>query len=162
MTLSTNVLCTSLIAFRIWRSTHKLERYAGRQEQSLMPVVIIIIESGAIYSVSCLTLLISYILGSNAQYPALDGTFPIISIVFNLIIVRIALGIAHGGASNLGSKKVTSEVTGPNFEVTTGGTQYPLKPLAVTVTKLVHQERDQEQKDRESVNSEGQAKWNAV
>lgn len=65
--------------------------------------------------------------------------------------------IAHGGATGLQSAKPTSEVSGPHFEVPSQA-HYPLKPLAVTVTKLV--ERDQEQKDRDSLNSE--AKWNAV
>lgn len=49
-----------------------------------------------------------------------------------------------------------------------GHTQYPLKPLAVTVTQLVHKETDQEEtpvKDRDSFTSDGAAKegaWNAV
>jgi hypothetical protein len=100
---------TALIVFRIWFTTKKVARFSS--QQTLLPVVIVVVESGAIYSISCITLLTVYLLDSNAQYPALDGVsplpsayerlltaffplqmFPIISIVFNLIIVRIALG----------------------------------------------------------------------
>jgi len=166
LTLTTNIVCTSLIAIRIWYTTRKVSRFSG--QQTLMPVVIVVLESGAIYSISCLTLLTVYVLGSNAQYPALDGTFPIISIVFNLIIVRIALGIAHGGASGVHTTQNPTVMDATRSYMTNGHTQYPLKPLAVTVTQLVHKETDQEEtpvKDRDSFNSESAGKenaWNAV
>ncbi|KIJ24744.1 hypothetical protein M422DRAFT_72321 [Sphaerobolus stellatus SS14] len=95
LTLCTNFMCTSSIAGRIWFTTRKVKNYSGNR--SLMPIVIVLIESGALYAASCIALVISYLLGSNAQYIVVDGAFPIISIAFNMIIVRIALGIAHGG-----------------------------------------------------------------
>ncbi|GJJ10510.1 hypothetical protein Clacol_004736 [Clathrus columnatus] len=130
LTLTTNIVCTSLIAIRIWYTTRKVSRFSG--QQTLMP------------------------------------TFPIISIVFNLIIVRIALGIAHGGASGIHTNQNPTAMDATRSYMTNGHTQYPLKPLAVTVTQLVHKETDQEEtpvKDRDSFNSEGAGKesaWNAV
>ena len=111
-----------------------------------MPIVIVLIESGALYASSCIALLVAYLLGSNAQYPIVDGAFPIISIAFNLIIVRIALGIAHGGPSITSTQHptgVTSNGGVGSFNArTTTATQYPMKPLAVTVTQLVQQDSD--------------------
>ncbi|KAF8501837.1 hypothetical protein JB92DRAFT_2833708 [Gautieria morchelliformis] len=147
-TLATNVICTTLIAVRIWITTRKVARFSG--QQTLLPVVIVVVESGAIYSVSCITLLTVYLLGSNAQYPALDGMFPIISIVFNLIIVRIALGIAHGGASGLQSTQPpTGIVDSRSYSAHPGhqSHQFPMKPLAVTVTQLVQKATDVEEQE---------------
>lgn len=81
-------------------------------------------------------------------------TFPIISIVFNLIIVRIALGIAHGGNSGVHSTQnpPSGIVDGARSYQTGHVSQFPMKPLAVTVTQLVHKETDNEEtpvKERE-------------
>ncbi|KAF8589099.1 hypothetical protein K439DRAFT_1612997 [Ramaria rubella] len=176
LTLATNVCCTSLIAIRIWVTTRKVARFSG--QQTLLPVVIVVVESGAIYSISCITLLTVYLLGSNAQYPALDGMFPIISIVFNLIIVRIALGIAHGGASGVQTtQNPPSGVVDGARSYNGHNTQYPMKPLAVTVTQLVHKETDADstpvkEHDAESftddsgmttrLSSKERGSWNAV
>jgi hypothetical protein len=45
-------------------------------QQTLLPVVIVVVEAGAIYLASCITLLTVYLLGSNVQYPVLDGVSP--------------------------------------------------------------------------------------
>ncbi|KAF8503020.1 hypothetical protein BU17DRAFT_101872 [Hysterangium stoloniferum] len=170
LTLATNVICTSLIAARIWFTTRKVARFSG--QQTLMPVVIVVVESGFIYSASCITLLVVYLIGSNAQYPALDGTFPIISIVFNLIIVRIALGIAHGGASGMQTTNPPSAVgdNARSFASHHNNSQFPMKPLAVTVTQLVTKETDTPVKERDEdsfTTDEGRERkergsWNAV
>ena len=60
-----------LIASRIWFTMRKVRGILRRH--TLLPVLIIIVESGALYSASCIILLTLYLLGSNAQYPALDG-----------------------------------------------------------------------------------------
>jgi len=61
---------------------------------NLAAPMILIIESGAIYSVCLLTLIILYASGSFAQYIVFDAVTQIIGIVFSLIIVRIGLGLA--------------------------------------------------------------------
>ncbi|KAF8799456.1 hypothetical protein BYT27DRAFT_7201511 [Phlegmacium glaucopus] len=164
LTFVTNVICTSLIAGRIWITTRKVARFVS--QQSLMPVVIVIIESGSIYSASCIILLVLYLLGSNAQYAALDGTFPIISIVFNLMIVRIALGISHGEASRL---QFGPSSSGGNSRPLINS-EFPMKPMAVTVTQLVTGDRPVNDKERDEDSfmtdggkeRKGRPSWNAV
>ncbi|KAF8508434.1 hypothetical protein BU17DRAFT_56742, partial [Hysterangium stoloniferum] len=176
LTLATNVICTSLIAGRIWFTTRKVAHFSG--QQTLMPVVIIVVESGFIYSASCITLLVVYLIGSNEQYPALDGTFlfsrlsPLFSIVFNLIIVRIALGIAHGGASGMQTTNPPSAIgdNAHSFASHHNNSQFPMKPLAVPVTQLVSKETDTPVKERDEdsfTTDEGRERkergsWNAV
>ncbi|THU98045.1 hypothetical protein K435DRAFT_600266, partial [Dendrothele bispora CBS 962.96] len=96
LTLVTNFCCTTLIAARIWWS-HR--RMAGNNMavygRSVMPAAVIIIESGAIYSVCLIILLILYLSGSFAQYIALDAvSLSWEGIVFSLIIVRVGLGLS--------------------------------------------------------------------
>ncbi|KAF8896594.1 hypothetical protein BD779DRAFT_1668355 [Infundibulicybe gibba] len=90
LTLVTNIICTSLIAFRIWYVNHQCTAFSSR---SLRPVLRLVIESGAIYSITLLVLLILYKTHSWFQYVVVDAVSPIIGLVFTMIIVRIGLGL---------------------------------------------------------------------
>ena len=58
-------------------------------------IVVIIVESSALYALGVLATLISFVSGSNGQYPAVDGivplvvsrAFPCLSILFILLVV---------------------------------------------------------------------------
>ncbi|CAL1707855.1 unnamed protein product [Somion occarium] len=91
LTLSTNVICTGLLAFKIWR-VNKLSTRVGAT--NLMPVLLVVVESGAIYSATLITLLATYLAGSWAQYLLLDAVSPMVGIVFSLVIVRLGLGLS--------------------------------------------------------------------
>ncbi|KDR79637.1 hypothetical protein GALMADRAFT_137431 [Galerina marginata CBS 339.88] len=99
LTLLTNFSSTTLIAFRIW-STHRQTKDIVGSGRGILPAMVVIIESGSIYS-ACLVILLSlYLLGSYAQYIVLDAVTQIIGAVFSLIIVRVALGISSETTSN--------------------------------------------------------------
>ncbi|KAI9066153.1 hypothetical protein FKP32DRAFT_1566382 [Trametes sanguinea] len=92
LTLGTNLSATLLLAFRIWQVTRESSRYrSGANGGPLGPVLRAIIESGAIYSMAITAGLITFVVKSNGVYIVLDMLSPIISIVFNMIIVRIGL-----------------------------------------------------------------------
>ncbi|GJJ11183.1 hypothetical protein Clacol_005415 [Clathrus columnatus] len=97
ISLGQNILTTFLIIFRIIRASNGV---AGLKNHSLWPVVAILLESGTIYSSALFVLLITYVSGSYAQYIAIDMLVPIIGITFNLIIVRVGLGISHNPTAN--------------------------------------------------------------
>ena len=61
---------TVLIALRIWLTERRAS--AVFRSRSLTPVAVIIIESGAIYSVALLTVLVLFLTNSWAQYIVLD------------------------------------------------------------------------------------------
>ncbi|KZT64356.1 hypothetical protein DAEQUDRAFT_769764 [Daedalea quercina L-15889] len=92
MTFATNVICTALVAYRIWaiNRTHLFFRY-----QDLRPVMVLIVESGALYSATLLALLILYNVGSWFQYVVLDAVSSIVGIVFSVIMLRIATGVSN-------------------------------------------------------------------
>ncbi|KAF8524280.1 hypothetical protein BU17DRAFT_63279 [Hysterangium stoloniferum] len=96
LSLVQNVLTTLLIVYRIWRVNMEVSLYPN--SRSLWPVMAIVLESGALYSGTLLVLLCAYVADCFAQYivpAALDILVPIIGITFNLIIVRVGLGMSH-------------------------------------------------------------------
>ncbi|KAI0821752.1 hypothetical protein BC628DRAFT_1328868 [Trametes gibbosa] len=88
-TLVTNICATAALAYRIWQVTSKSAQY--RSGGRLSPILRIIVESGAIYSITVIIALALFLARSNWVYIILDMISPIICIVFNMIIVRIGL-----------------------------------------------------------------------
>jgi hypothetical protein len=60
----------------VWRIY--LVRHFTPDNLLFIPVVIVIVESGALYTTSVLALLIAFLTGSNAQYLMLDVIIPIV------------------------------------------------------------------------------------
>ncbi|KAJ3920432.1 hypothetical protein F5877DRAFT_89463 [Lentinula edodes] len=111
LTLSTNFICTALVAYRIWYINRAVINFT---HHSWNPVVLLVIESGAIYSATLLSLLILYKAESWFQYVLLDA-----GLVFSMIIVRIGLGLmAPTGETR---PFIAAQRNGDN--VTTTGTQ---------------------------------------
>jgi len=142
ITIALNVICTSLLAWKIWSINRKSAR-AG----DLNSVIIIVVESGAIYSATLVTLLILYELGSFAQFIVLDAVNPIIGITFTLIIIRVSLGLstrsgrsssAHvftlAGGSARGGTATGTTGTMPSFgKRQKPGSSLDHQPLDVTI-----------------------------
>jgi len=101
MTLATNIICTALVAYRIWVINRRAISFS---EHSLRPIMLLVIESGAIYSATLTTLLILYKVKSWFQYVLLDAVSPIVGLVFSMVIVRIGLGLtsADGRTEDFG------------------------------------------------------------
>jgi len=89
MTLATNLTSTSLLAYRIWSVKRRSSKFFGSSR--LSPVLRVVLESGALYSLTITAALITFVTKSNGVYVVLDMISPIISIVFNMIIVRVGL-----------------------------------------------------------------------
>ncbi|KAJ7489524.1 hypothetical protein FB451DRAFT_692348 [Mycena latifolia] len=112
LTLFTNFTCTSLIAGRIWWVNRRAASVAEISGRTLGPAIIIIVESGAIYS-ACLILLLSlYLTGSYAQYVLLDGVVQVVGVVFSLVIVRVGLGLSSEATTR-------TKVTARHFKAAT-------------------------------------------
>ncbi|KAI0336216.1 hypothetical protein GY45DRAFT_590373 [Cubamyces sp. BRFM 1775] len=114
-TLATNIICTGLIALRIWWQNRAIMNI-GR---SYHPILFLVLESGAVYSATLTTLLILYKTGSWFQYVLLDSISPIVGLVFSMIIIRIGLGIT----TVRGSSVAIAKRTGGPLGGTTAGTQ---------------------------------------
>ncbi|KAM5538492.1 hypothetical protein V8D89_007825 [Ganoderma adspersum] len=91
MTFATNVICTALVAYRIWMINRS---HLAFRHRKLRPIMLLIVESGAVYSATLLALLILYNVDSWFQYVVLDAVSPTVGIVFSVIMLRIATGVS--------------------------------------------------------------------
>ncbi|KAG1813858.1 uncharacterized protein BJ212DRAFT_1364106 [Suillus subaureus] len=94
LTMFVSVTCTISIAWRIYHT----RRFMPGGLAALLPVFIVVIESGALYATSVLALLISFLVGSNGEYILLGVIPPIVGITFCLIILQVHF---HVGGNSL-------------------------------------------------------------
>ncbi|KAI0643304.1 hypothetical protein C8Q79DRAFT_1012601 [Trametes meyenii] len=144
LTLGTNLSSTTLLAGRIWTVTRRSAQY--RSSNFLSPVLRVIIESGAIYSMTITAALISFVVKSNGVYVILDMISPIISIVFNMLIIRI--GMANDrtllGTSTNQSAWAAAAVSVERASAArrrADGT-YEMKDLKVEITQVIEDDSD--------------------
>lgn len=115
------VTATGLLATRLWLVNRTTARY---KQGSLVPVIRIVVESGAIYAL----LLIVYILFSfSAKYVPTSFLItslvsPTIGITFSLIIVRVGLNLTGEHQTTIGA---------------TPGNSHPSQPVNISVRREV-------------------------
>lgn len=71
-----NIITTSLMAFRIWRTTHQSAKF--RTDKGLIPILRILVESAALQLVVEILLLALYCSNINAQYIMLELVTPVV------------------------------------------------------------------------------------
>ncbi|THG96925.1 hypothetical protein EW026_g4990 [Hermanssonia centrifuga] len=134
LTLSTNIYCTALLSYEIWRVNREvrgLPTYLS--PTAVKDVVTIIIESAVIYTVFSLVTLITYVAKSPVALAFLNCTGPVIGITFCLIIVRLGTGV-RDRSSTIGMKSVMQPASRPLMH----RSSTPIKPLAVSITRHVN------------------------
>ncbi|KAA1472551.1 hypothetical protein DENSPDRAFT_838863 [Dentipellis sp. KUC8613] len=131
MTISTNFICTLLLAYRIWSINQRVKQY---RLSSRLPVLTIIIDSGVLYAAIHFVILICWVIRNNLNYVFLDMAMPIIAIAFYMVIVRISMAkstSAHVQATLAGEGVVGSQASVP------GSTpNYQMRPLEVHIAQL--------------------------
>ncbi|OJA20169.1 hypothetical protein AZE42_08161 [Rhizopogon vesiculosus] len=93
--LVTNLISTSydpfsILALRLWL-LHRSSTGIQMTRSHVYPILLIIIECGALYSMSLVTMLATYLAASNSAYIVIDMIGQIIPITFCLIITRMAM-----------------------------------------------------------------------
>ncbi|TFK33662.1 hypothetical protein BDQ12DRAFT_614878 [Crucibulum laeve] len=94
LTLCTNVYCSALITWCIWKNDNAVRHYGGRN----LSVSLIHVIPSPLYSHYppkyswTLFFMITYISGSNLQFPAVDASPAVVGIAFMLINIRVGLG----------------------------------------------------------------------
>ncbi|KIJ60579.1 hypothetical protein HYDPIDRAFT_32206 [Hydnomerulius pinastri MD-312] len=91
--LATNLVATGLLIFKLW-AAHRNQTglQVTRNGKSLVqPVLVIVMECGAVYSLSLVAMLSTYLSASNSVYIVIDLIGQIIPITFCVIIVRAAM-----------------------------------------------------------------------
>ncbi|KAF8129476.1 hypothetical protein EV363DRAFT_1584542 [Boletus edulis] len=99
--LATNLLTTLLLVCRIWYVGRKATRLCGNRQSELRPVLHIIVDAGAFYSVTLLVALACFISRSNGQYVVLNMVTPIISITFYMVIIRVGMANQANRSTNV-------------------------------------------------------------
>ncbi|KAJ3997785.1 hypothetical protein F5050DRAFT_1568549 [Lentinula boryana] len=124
LSLATNVVVTSLIAARIWwvnRQFNTLHDSSFKYRR----VLILVIESGAIYSSALVIEITLYFLNNNAFYIIYDPIAQLTAIVPTMIIVLTSLGLTSADLNSEGQRTTRNRMTGlesrPQFAATGRG-----------------------------------------
>ncbi|GJJ06044.1 hypothetical protein Clacol_000232 [Clathrus columnatus] len=91
--LATNIVSTGLLAYKIWRvnaSVNVPSSSVGtlRMNPRIRSLLLVILECGALYSLSLVTMLVIYFSKSNGAYIMIDIIGQIIPITFYMLIIR--------------------------------------------------------------------------
>ncbi|KAJ3795664.1 hypothetical protein GGU11DRAFT_212782 [Lentinula aff. detonsa] len=131
MSLANNIITTGIIVYRIWRvdrtnalygiqtqesslqGTHGLFGRSKRRRTKLQNVIRIIIESGLMYTTIAFITFITFVVGSNSFYPTSDAELQILSIAFNLIIIRISTRPSSSESYHSASAQLAAPQTFP-------------------------------------------------
>ncbi|RDX45775.1 hypothetical protein OH76DRAFT_932891 [Lentinus brumalis] len=144
LTLVTNILTTVILALKIWQVARRSARYLSGS--SLTSILRVIVESGAIYSVTVAAALVAFLIKSNFVYVILDLISPVICIVFSMIIVRVS-------SATESDSDIFSASTNRPPEWTTQfprnlrrrregtGNSFGMGEIAVEITETVHVDR---------------------
>ncbi|KAK0459123.1 uncharacterized protein EV420DRAFT_1538415 [Desarmillaria tabescens] len=119
LSLVTNVVATSLIAFRIW---HLGRQFTFSSSFRYRRVLTLVVESGAIYSSALIIEITLYFLNTNAFYIIYDPIAQLTAIVPTMIIVMTSLGLT---SNDLNEQTKLSVETSPHFALkpNRGGTE---------------------------------------
>ncbi|KAL0581779.1 hypothetical protein V5O48_000256 [Marasmius crinis-equi] len=135
LSLVTNIVVTSLIAVRIWSvlypcrksigdkritltESFNVNRYLGRQFSlsktfvNYQRILVLIIESGAIYSSALIIEITLYFLGSNAFYIVYDPIAQLAAIVPTMIIVMTSLGLTSNDLNSAATRAASGGPSG--------------------------------------------------
>ncbi|KAG2062547.1 hypothetical protein BDR04DRAFT_1112125 [Suillus decipiens] len=109
LTMGLSIATTSLNAWRIYRTRCFMPQGFNA---AFLPVLVVIIESGTLYSTTILILLITIFIESNDQYVMVEIIPPIVGITFCLIILQVHFDIC--GNSPAGEPiEVRGTITSP-------------------------------------------------
>ncbi|CCM03959.1 uncharacterized protein FIBRA_06114 [Fibroporia radiculosa] len=133
-TLCTNLYCTTMIAWRIWRINAQIE---GHKNSNLMSVLAIIVESSAIYTIWAIFFLVSYEVDSNLQFLSNETICIVAGISFMLINVRVGMGWeqkAPQSISTFAAAQFTSRIL--------GNQSFTMQPTTVYISQAVECDDD--------------------
>ncbi|KAK7472403.1 hypothetical protein VKT23_000517 [Stygiomarasmius scandens] len=114
LSLATNIVVTSLIGFRIWYMSREYASFDVPSTVRYRRIMLIIVESGAVYSSALIIEITLYFLGNNAFYIIYDPIAQLTAIVPTTIIVLTSLGITSNEFTT--ETKGASRSSGPAIE----------------------------------------------
>ncbi|TFY71104.1 hypothetical protein EVG20_g1889 [Dentipellis fragilis] len=151
--LVTTLYCTETlldagaIAYKIASTGH----FKDQSFYNLLPVLFIVVETGAIYTSSLVAFLVAFLVNSNGQYIAIDLITPLVPIIFCLIILQVKFHQAQSRVSvhdlNSSGRQCSADRSrtsaGPTFRSpfkfrrnpdSMGVTSFPMQPVAIQIS----------------------------
>ncbi|KAG1850811.1 hypothetical protein DFJ58DRAFT_887002 [Suillus subalutaceus] len=129
LTLSTNLISSGLLAYRIWMMERKVSTVHATSD-TLMPIVRVLVDATIIYSGMLLVMLICFVSDNNAQFIIQDMIMPIIPIAFymcreqregeRLAATSYAASAIHTPMDAYGLYLERSRESGPNVDMQGG------------------------------------------
>lgn len=127
LSLATNLVTTSLIAYRIISTARRVPPCID--VRPYLGGLAVIVESAAIYTCALLTFLVVYLSRSNAQYIIFCALCPIIGIVPTLIIVRVGLGLTRTSQIDIdGPPDSSLSLPSPTYHLPYSSSESPISP----------------------------------
>lgn len=151
ITLAMNVICTSLIAFKILKIQKAVASFAKGGENQISRLVPIMVESGAAYSALLVVMIGTYTSQSPAMFIFLNSMSPNIGIVFSSVIVRVGLGLSHGDSHHANGTMSSSRnmrwmtrasSNPPNSEQQIYSAPFPNGGVQVSLQQTIHTHTD--------------------
>jgi len=120
MSFIVHLSCTLMISGRIFYLCRHVRRHMhGSRLNNPMTVAITLLESGTMYSVSILCLLMIYVFGNRYYTTVMNLIVPIVGIAFSLIVIRMGLGITTEMRLQVQDNRHTiTRSSGPNTAAT--------------------------------------------
>ncbi|KAF7308930.1 hypothetical protein MKEN_01093500 [Mycena kentingensis (nom. inval.)] len=107
--LACNLLSTGMLAYRLW----EVNRNASSSrlgQNTILPVLSIILDAGALYSFALICSLGVYLSNSPAQFITFDLLSPTIAIAFFMVLIRV--GTARNKAAHYSTSSSMATTTG--------------------------------------------------
>ncbi|OJT03199.1 hypothetical protein TRAPUB_6247 [Trametes pubescens] len=113
LTFCVNMLCASLICFKIWR-VHVLAKRVV-DVSATKNVLEIVIESAALYCAYLFALIVTSSVGSNVFFVFLDPLPPVTAVIFSMLIVRAQITPKEPSTAQRSSIHFWSRSYGPGL-----------------------------------------------
>ncbi|THU83765.1 hypothetical protein K435DRAFT_843915 [Dendrothele bispora CBS 962.96] len=146
-TLCTNLYSTVMIALRLWKAEKSLADAAiVRSGMGMNDVLVIVVESAAVYTSWNILFFASYQSGSNLQFNAVDCWPEMAGIAFMLINVRAGFRKNQAGTRSLSSTAgnntsnsvYRNRIAGVHYSTS----EHPMLPLSVNISTVTDTNRD--------------------
>ncbi|KAG2134045.1 uncharacterized protein EDB93DRAFT_1092967 [Suillus bovinus] len=128
-TMSTNLLSSGLLVYRIWTVERNISTVRTTRN-TLIPILRMLVDAAVLYTVVLFIALVLYLCANNGEEPAVDMIMPIISIAFYMVLIRLAIN--RKNRSLLSTIETTIAMEQGNSQ------QSPRHPLRVHVSKYAH------------------------
>ncbi|KAG1805524.1 uncharacterized protein BJ212DRAFT_1391296 [Suillus subaureus] len=131
LTIANNLLSSGLLAYRIWEIECNVAK-SRTTKITTTSILRVLMDAAVLYSIALLCTLITLVCSNAGPLVMIELLTPIISIVFYMIIIRIAMGRNHHSHISTVRGGSTSETNQGNLQ------HYPLQPLQIHISRFTH------------------------